>query len=148
MPRLGQVRLVRGGISEDVASWLELADEVEDLFGPMPDFEEHIRRGIVRGTAVVVVEGDAVAGAALLSRDDEPHAINWLSVRSNQRRSGVAQRLMEEILKRWPIGDVEVTTFGLDVGGGAAARRLYTRFGFGADGPSQPGPNGTSRQRF
>ena len=142
------MRLVRDGISKDVASWLELADEVEDLFGPMPDFEEHIRRGIARGTAVVVVDSDAVAGAALLSRDDEPHAINWLSVRSAQRRSGVAHMLMEEILRRWPIGDVEVTTFGRDVGGGADARRLYTRFGFTSDGPSEHGPNGTSRERY
>jgi GNAT superfamily N-acetyltransferase len=142
------VRLVRDAIPEDVASWLELADEVEDLFGPMPDIEEHLRRGIARGTAVVVVDGPAVAGAALLSREDEPHAIHWLSVRFTQRRTGVAHLLMEEILRRWPIGDVEVTTFGLDVGGGAAARRLYARFGFEAVGPADPGPNGTSRDRY
>ena len=89
-----------------------------------------------------------MAGAALLSRDDEPHAIHWLSVRSSQRRTGVAHLLMEQILQRWPIGDVEVTTFGLDVGGGAAARRLYTRFGFEAAGRGEPGPNGTSRDRY
>ena len=142
------MRLVRDAIPEDVPSWLGLADEVEDLFGPMPDIEAHIRRGIERGTAVVVVEGPAVAGAALLSRDGEPHAIHWLSVRSAQRRSGVAHLLMEAILQRWPIGDVEVITFGPDVDGGAAARRLYTRFGFRPDGPSEQGSNGTSRERY
>ena len=142
------MRRVRDAIPEDVASWLELADEVEDLFGPMPDIEEHLRRGIARRTAVVAVEGHAVAGAALLSRDDEPHAIHWLSVRSTQRRTGVARLLMDEILQRWPMGDVEVTTFGPDVGGGAAARRLYTLFGFEVAGPAEPGQNGTSRDRY
>ena len=88
------MRLVRDAIPEDVASWLELADEVEDLFGPMPDIEEHIRRGIARGTAVVVVEGHAVAGAAMLSRDDEPHVIHWLT-------SGPASGVLGSLTCSW-----------------------------------------------
>src|SRR5690242_16894858 len=38
----------------DVTSWLELAREVEPLFGPMPDFESTIRRNISRGTTLCV----------------------------------------------------------------------------------------------
>ena len=142
------MRQVRGGVDEDVPSWLELADEVRGLFGPMPDIEGHIRRGILRGTAVVAVEDRTVIGATLLSPDGEPHCIRWLSVRSAHRRTGVGNLLMQEILRRWPDGDIEVTTFGPDVPGGAPARHLYARHGFRPEGPADPGPDGTSRLRY
>lgn len=48
---------------QDVSSWLELVPEVEDLLGPMPDFEVHVRRGIKRGTALVMVDSGQVQGA-------------------------------------------------------------------------------------
>jgi len=38
----------------DLPSWLELVAEVEPLFGPMPGFATHVRRGISRETALVV----------------------------------------------------------------------------------------------
>lgn len=57
---------------QDLASWLQFVPELEQLFGPMPDFESHLRRAVERGTALVAVSGDEVAGAAILSRDDMP----------------------------------------------------------------------------
>lgn len=52
----------------DLVSWVGTVCEVEDLFGPMPDFARYAERGIGRGTARVVVGADEVVGAGLLSR--------------------------------------------------------------------------------
>jgi hypothetical protein len=61
------VSTVSEGTRDDVASWLELAREVEPLFGPTPDFEATIRRNISRGTALCVRDADGrVLGGVLL----------------------------------------------------------------------------------
>lgn len=140
--------LTRPAALEDLRSWLELAPEVESLFGPMPDLETHIRRGVARGTALVVSSADQVAGAALLSRVDGPHHIRWLAVRRSQRRQGVGAAIVSAILDRWPTGDVNVVTFTAQSPAGAPARRLYERFGFVCTGPSEPAPDGGPRDLF
>lgn len=61
---------------------LEQAAEVEDLFGPMPHFDQDVGKAIGLGVLLVVGCETKVHGAALLGRDDEPHRINWLSVPS------------------------------------------------------------------
>ena len=55
------------GTREDVPSWLEIAREVEPLFGPMPEFEATLLRNIARGTALCVRDASGqVLGGALL----------------------------------------------------------------------------------
>jgi GNAT superfamily N-acetyltransferase len=142
------MRQVRPARPNDIAGWLELAAEVEHLFGPMPDLATHITRGIERGTAMVVAEGDEIVAAALLSRDDASHEIHWLSVRRRLRRAGAGRLLLDEVLRRWPTGDIQVVTFGRDVPGGEPARKFYTALGFVAVGATDPAPDGTSRDRF
>lgn len=134
----------------DVASWLELAAEVEPMFGPMPTFATDAKRGIRRGTALVVRDPrDTVLGAALLGSHPRERHIRWLAVRSGVRRHGVASVLLSEILRRWPApGDIEVVTFGADVPYGRPARALYHSVGFVAAQTLPPGPDGGSRQRF
>ncbi len=140
---------VRLASSRDVPSWLELVAEVEGLFGPMPGFEDHIRRGLQRGTALVVVDdGDRVLGAALVSADDRPHHIHWLAVRESVRREGVGATLVTAILERWPTGAVGVVTFSSEMAGGEAARGLYERFGFECQGRAELAPNGGRRDLF
>ncbi|MGC1289368.1 MAG: hypothetical protein WA895_41145, partial [Streptosporangiaceae bacterium] len=58
---------VSEGTEDDVASWLEIAREVEPLFGPMPDFESTLRRNISRGTALCVRDpsGQVLGGMML-----------------------------------------------------------------------------------
>jgi hypothetical protein len=75
------VSAVSEGTPEDVASWLELAREVEPLFGRMPDFESTVRRNISRGTALCGRDaGGRVLGGVLLRV--APHAqITWLAYR-------------------------------------------------------------------
>ena len=123
---------------DDVRSWLELVSEVEELFGPMPSFETHLRRAIARGTAIVVPVHDAVAGGALLSSDDRTRRILWLAVRRSQRGRGVGAALVTAALERWPADEIEVVTFPAEVSAGAPARRLYERFGFVCVSTAEP----------
>jgi GNAT superfamily N-acetyltransferase len=134
----------------DIGSWLELAAEVEPLFGPMPDLERHIRRAIDRDTAVVVRDPrEVVLGAALLSADPRDRKIGWLAVRGQARRRGVGRVLMAEILRRSHVpGSLEAVTFGVGVPGGEPARSLYESVGFVPLETTLAGPAGTSRQRF
>jgi GNAT superfamily N-acetyltransferase len=132
----------------DLTSWLALVTEVEDLFGPMPDFGEHAVRGIERGSAYVVVNGNDVLGAALLSAESTPHHIRWLAVREAARRTGVGSLLMTAIQHHWPTGDVEVITFAASLPGAAPARDFYEGFGFECDGPADSAPDGGPRDVY
>ena len=131
-----------------VSSWLELIPEAEKLFGPMSTFETHLREGIERGTALVVVDGGEVVGGALLSRDQQPHQIHWLYVRQSRRREGAGTALLVAILERWPAGNIGVVTFTADSQGGGPARTLYERFGFECCGRTDPAPDGGPRDTF
>lgn len=132
----------------DLASCEAIAREVEPLFGPMPDFGAHVRRGVERGTVLVVSSDEVVVGAALLSPEDRPHHIHWLAVRSDQRRRGVGHTLLSAILERWPTGPIEVVTFDRHAPGGEPARSLYERFGFRCAGAAEPAPDGGKRDLF
>ena len=142
--------IVRNARESDLPSWQELAAEVEPLFGPMPDIAGHIRRGIARGTALVAEDTDRrFAGAALLSRDGQPHSINWLAVRADARRRGVGASLTRAILTRWDDGEpIHVVTFGADNPDGAGARALYAAYGFQFDEHTENGPEGGRRERW
>ena len=138
----------RDATTDDVASWIELIPEAERLFGPMPEFESHLLRGIDRGTALVVADPNEVIGGVLLSRDGAPHHIHWLYVRESRRREGAGAALLDAVLHRWPSGTVEVVTFTADLPGGRAARNLYEKFGFVCSGRIEPAPDGEPRDLF
>jgi GNAT superfamily N-acetyltransferase len=144
----------------DVRSWLDLAAEVEPLFGDLlgrADFYAALLRGIARQTAFCVRADDGPAGAPLLggllfspSRPDRPDArIGWLAVAARARRGGIGRRLVEHVIGLVePPAEVTVETFGEDVAAGRPARRLYEQLGFVAAEPLPPGPEGGSRQRY
>lgn len=143
--------------AEDVPAWLNLAKEVEFLFGPMsddPGFRNALHKNIDRGTAFCIREAKGPAGVPLLggllfSPKPPIYAIGWLAVTQSCRRNGVGRRLME-----YAIGLVEspaeivVTTFGEDNPEGRPARRFYEQFGFRAAEPAPNGSEGSTRQVF
>ena len=141
----------------DIPSWLELASQVEFLFGPMvdqPDFQSALRKNIDRESAYCVREQDQSAGAPLMGglflsfRPPEYH-IRWLSVDQQWRRRGIGTVLLEyvfDLIK--PPAELFVTTFGADNLEGQPARQFYKKMGFEFFAEAPPGPEGGSREIF
>src|SRR4051794_9343674 len=120
-----RMEIVRAGY-RDVRSWLDLAAEVEPLFGPMlddPGFYQALLRNIERGTAFCVREGGGPPGTPLLgamlfslARPERPEdRIVWLAVAERGRRRGIGTLLGEHAcgLVASP-GVLSVVTFGED----------------------------------
>lgn len=135
----------------DCPPWLDLAREVEPLFGPMvadPDFHATLERDLARGSAVCVREAAGPPGSPLLAgmlwtADPPRYHIGWLAVAERARRQGIGRRLLDHLLARVSIpSTVRLTTFAPGVRGGEAARRLYARVGFRPEGPAPVNPAG------
>lgn len=141
----------------DVPAWLQLASEVEFLFGPMvhePAFHRTLNNNIARGTAFCIREADGPAGVALLggllfSPKPPTYKIGWLVVTQESRCRGIGQRLVNHVVNLvQPPAELLVTTFGADILAGQPARHFYERLGFTAAETALPGPEGGSRQVF
>ncbi|MEC0093786.1 GNAT family N-acetyltransferase [Paenibacillus macquariensis] len=144
---------------DDLNEWLELASEVEYLFGPMvsdPKFIQALEKNINQCNAFCVRENDGLPGSRLLggvlfsSAGAPSYKIGWLAVSSRARNKGIATELLRHILKLVEVpAEVSVTTFGNDIPDGRPARNLYQKFGFVSQIESIPnGPEGGSRQKF
>jgi GNAT superfamily N-acetyltransferase len=133
----------------DMPSWLEIVDEVEPLFGPMPDFRTRLENNIRRGTALAARSTDgSVLGGVLFCIRADPAVISWLAVRSTHRRAGIGTVLLSQALRLTATMDVVVNTFGPDNAGGGPARRLCARSGFIAVDTQGLGQDGTSREQW
>lgn len=142
---------------EDIPAWLQLASEVEFLFGPMvddPRFRQALRRNIERGSAFCVREADGRPGSALLggvlfSPSAAPrYKVGWLAVAERRRRQGIGRQLVGHVLGLvHPPAEVGVDTFTDDTAQGVAARRFYEHLGFRA-AELATGPHGEPVQVF
>ena len=145
--------------TEDIRGWLELAAEVESLFGPMVDdlnFTLALEKSIRRQSAFCVREnngspGSRLLGGVLFSSSNAPnYKIGWLSVSAIERNKGVATALLNNILESIETpAEIFVTTFGEDHPEGQPARRFYQKLGFVPMHDEVPnGLEGGSRQNF
>ncbi len=137
---------------DDFGAFLELAGEVEDLFGPMvdePGFHDAVRRNISRRSALLARDSlGTPAGGLLFSPHHHPtYTVRWLVVAERYRSKGLGEALLAEALCKWvkPPSAVEVVSFGPDHPG-ARARHFYERLGFRGAEAVEPGPEGGSRQ--
>ena len=143
---------------EDNPAWLDLAAEVEFLFGPMvadTSFHAALERAIQRRMAFCVREqagipGAPLMGALLFSATHAPHyRISWLAVAQRWRRQGVGQALVTHCFGLiQPPAELSVITFGADRTAGRPARDFYERMGFHAAEAAPDGPEGGTRQVF
>lgn len=142
---------------EDIANWLNLASEVEPLFGPLltdPRFHRALRNHIERGTAFCVREDDGpprtpLMGGLLFSPKPPQYEIGWLAVAQKWRRHGVGRVLVEHVLGLiQPPAEMVVTTFGNGIEAGQAARRFYEQLGFEPAELAPSSPEGESRQIY
>ena len=121
----------------DFNSWLNLAKEVEPLFGPMSeetDFQEALKNAISENT-VFCVHSDSnennasLKGGIIISK--ESNEIAWLAVSEKYRGHGYGRELLKFAIEKLNTNeDIFVQTFDSSVPEGKAARRLYMDFGF------------------
>ena len=123
---------------------------VEPLFGPMPDFAQTLQRNIARGSAFAAQDDGGFAGGMLLGgATPSDRWIRWIAVRAQARGKGAGGALVTKALDLFaPPSTISLHTFGADNPSGAAARRLYERFGFEAREMVERGPEGGTRQLF
>lgn len=131
--------------SRDAPAWLELAREVEHLFGPMADepvFRAALQAAILGGRGLCAWDGGRLCGAVAVCQDD--NSIAWLAVAEDCRGQGVGKALalaaMERLLN--PLRPVVVQTFAPGAKEGESARRLYASLGFRDGDPLEPTPAG------
>lgn len=138
----------------DFSAWLQLAAEVESLFGPMvhePSFHKALQKNINRRTALCIRKedgppGQPLLGALLYSAKPPQYNIGWLAVTHLSRRQGIGQKLFEHLMELIkPPAEILVTTFGQDVKKGQPARQFYLKNGFEPWSTAPNGPEGGSR---
>jgi GNAT superfamily N-acetyltransferase len=141
--------MVEPATTTDIDSWMALAREVEPLFGPMPKFDLTLKAKIAESAALCVRGGDQVVGGVLLGGEPPDNWVRWLAVRSGERRKGAGGALLHAVLRRCPGPcSISLATFGAENPDGAAARRLYERFGFVPGKMLARGPEGGTRQLY
>lgn len=141
----------------DLDAWLQLAAEVEPLFGPMvnePSFRAALVNNFQRGTAYCLRDGDeqpgnVLLGGLLFSPKAPNYRISWLAVTERARGRGYGAALLLHALDQViPPATISVTTFGEDNSAGKPACQLYMRYGFLPAEMTEPGPEGGTRQIF
>ncbi|MEN6389855.1 MAG: GNAT family N-acetyltransferase [Syntrophomonas sp.] len=133
--------------NEDMAAWLNLAREVEHLFGPMAD-EESFRKALLAsieaGNALCIKDGAGnrgLCGGVVIN--PETREVVWLAVSEKHRRRGTGCLLLGNAIERLGAsGSISVVTFADSIGEGLAARNLYIKYGFIEQEPVGENPAG------
>jgi len=141
--------IVRVSILDDFEGWLQLAREVEPLFGPMvqdPDFRTGLRQAIVDGHALCVRaetgghEQRLQGGIVIAPKANE---ILWFAVATESRGKGLGKALLHAAVKNLDkTRPIIVTTFDQTVAAGTPARHLYHAVGFREFSPAGVNPAG------
>lgn len=133
---------------EDIPAWLNLAREVEPLFGPMADeepFKEALIKALDEGNAFCIKESASgnspiYGGVVIAPAGNE---IAWLAVSTSCRRQGAGTMLLTYAVERLDCtSPVKVVTFADAVLEGLPARKLYWKFGFRDREPAGKNPAG------
>lgn len=125
--------MIRLVADQDFNTWLELAREVEPLFGEMvgnEDFKKGIKECISNYSAFCVVNtNNDIEGIIAINKPE--NEISWLAVREKSRGKGYGQQLIKTAIDSLDNNNpIFVQTFSANEKAGEAARKVYERFGF------------------
>lgn len=117
---------------EHYENWLELAKEVEPLFGPMAEeksFQTALRDLIEQKQAFCIKENAEFCGAIAISKTD--NEILWLAVSQKYKGKGYGRLLLEFAMNELDDSkEITVQTFAKGIEVGEQARKLYQSLGF------------------
>ncbi|GEM_PF-1815507 len=128
----GGLSMIRFVEMADYNAWLDLAKEVEPLFGEMvtnTEFQNGIKQCISDSSALCIVNDCNIEGIIAVNKIN--NEISWLAVRKESRGKGYGYQLVEKAL--YYLNDkkpVFVQTFSPQIKVGEMARRMYLKFGF------------------
>jgi len=124
------IRLLK---QNDYRIWLEIASEVEILFGPMKnstEFQEAIKN-CIRNNNAYGIEDEQGSLAGIVALDRENNEISWLAVSKKYRGKKYGEKLVKKAIEELEInGDIYVQTFAEMIDEGVSARIIYIRNGF------------------
>lgn len=125
--------MIRFVTHQDIEQWLQLAKEVEPLFGEMVGvsaFTEGIKGCIADSSALCITHiDDDIMG--IISYNSNKNEIEWLAVKNKYRGNGYGYQLVEAAIQHLDQSKpIYVQTFSSHVGSGRSARKLYLSFGF------------------
>ncbi len=137
--------MIRLVTNQDLNAWMELAGEVEPLFGEMvgkEDFINGIKDFISSSSAFCVVNTDnEVEGIIAINK--ALNEIAWLAVGEKCRGKGYGYQLLERAIDSLDNSKpIYVQTFSPGVKVGEAARKIYMKFGFKDDKDGGKNPAG------
>ncbi len=146
------MKTVKLSTINEYQDWLNLAKEVEPLFGPMvdkPAFCDGLKNAILERNAFCVYEDRSneksrfFHGGIVISR--EANEIIWFAVAQQSRGRGIGNMLLSEAIKHLNhTKPITVTTFDKTIEAGIPARNLYQSFGFYDSGVTGKNPAGIS----
>ena len=123
------------GNPDDIESWMNLVCRVSWNFPGLEkteDLEEHrqtVLKFMGKKQALCTKRDEEITGVLLFSRNR--NMICCLAVSPEQRRKGIASRLLEKALDELDRNrDIIVSTFRDDDEKGVASRALYRKYGF------------------
>lgn len=118
---------------KDFDTWMELAKEIEPLFGPMTNsiaFQEGIKHCIQNNNAFGI-ENDKGVLAGIIALDKEKNEILWLAVGKKYRGNKYGDKLLKKAIEELESnGDIYVQTFSKKIDEGKNARIIYENNGF------------------
>lgn len=125
--------MIRFVTNQDLNAWIELAREVEPLFGEMVEnenFINEVKDCISNSSALCTVNtNNYIEGIIAINK--ALNEISWLAIREKCRGQGYGYQLLKAALKnldnRKPI---YVQTFSPDEKAGEAARKMYMKLAF------------------
>jgi len=125
--------MIRLAVINDYKAWIALAEEVEEIFGPMAEikeFQEGIADCINNKNAYCAEDGDCgIAGFMALDRGK--NEIAWLAVGKEFRGKGHGDMLLKTAIEELRSGgDIYVQTFSPEEEKGKNAISLYQKNGF------------------
>lgn len=116
----------------DLKSWLNVAKEVEHLFGPMSNeisFHKALEKTIKEKRAFCIKAGETLCGGIMIST--KSNKIAWLVVAEEYRNKGMGKALMNHALNHLDKNkDIFVNTFEDYIEEGEKAHNFYKSFGF------------------
>jgi len=125
--------MIRSLKQQDYDTWMELAEEVEPLFGPMIGSRE-FRDGIkdcIKSNNAFGIENEKGILAGIIALDRKNNEISWLAVGKKYRGNNYGEKLVKKAIEELESnGDIYVQTFSEKVIEGKTARNIYERNGF------------------